>query len=412
MATSREFEIVLLGATGFTGRLVAEQLARPDPSDPRPLRWAIAGRSAGKLAEVAAALATISPGAPAPAQLVVDVTDGAALAALAARTSVVCSTVGPYAQHGSGVVAACVAAGTHYCDLTGEAHWVRQMIDRHHAEAQASGARIVHCCGFDSIPSDLGVWYLQRGLIDDGGPAASVLGLVASLRGGASGGTLASMIGVAEAARRDPAARRIMANPHGLDPEPRRHRGEVPDQLGVRWDRALGVVTGPWLMASINRRVVHRSNALLGHTYGADFRYQEVMSRPASPRGAVRALTMAGATLGLLAAAGVPPVAAALARRLPAGAGPDAEARARGRFRLHLVAVDAPGRPMVTVSDDADPGYGSTCKMLAQSATCLARDPLTSPGGITTPAAAMGQHLLARLQAIGPRFERGHWRSA
>lgn len=400
----REFDVVVLGATGFTGRLVAERLA----TDGGPgLRWAIAGRSASKLESLTADLATGACGLP--AAVVVDATDEEGLRKLAERTRVICTTVGPYAQHGAPVVAACAATGTHYCDLAGEAHWVRDMIDRYHEQAQRTGAKIVPCCGFDSIPSDLGVWLLQSTLSGQGRKASEVLGLLTSMRGTASGGTLASIIGIASSVRKNPALRRVIGNPHALDPDPRASPRDASDQMGMARNSRLGVVTGPWLMASINRRVVHRSNALLGHQYGEAFRYQEVMSRPATIRGTAQAAIGTGLTLGLLAAAAIPPLANMLSRRVPAGSGPDANARERGRFCLQVVAVSEPDLPMVTVSDNLDPGYGSTSKMLSQSALCLALDDLPEAAGLLTPASAMGQHLLDRLQPRGPHFEVGNW---
>lgn len=393
----REFDLVVWGATGFTGRLVAEYLLGRYGAG-SDLRWALGGRSPAKLDALRAAL-----GAEAIPVVVGDSDDEASLASLAERTSVVCTTVGPYAKYGSKLVAACAGRGTHYCDLTGEVQWMRRMIDAHQKEAEASGARIVHTCGFDSIPSDVGTFFLQREMRAlHGKPASHVKYRVEAFRGGFSGGTAASLLNMLEEGGRDPGVRRILADPYALAPagEPRGPDG--PDPAAPFYDRDFEQWAGPFLMAGINTRVVRRTNALLGHPWGRDFRYDEATLTGPGPTGWLKAAGLAaglGAGLGLGA---IGPLRRTLARFLPApGEGPSAEMREKGFFELALFGRLRSGGPVLRarVRGDRDPGYGSTAKMLGESAVCLARDALATGGGFWTPASCMGEPLLARLRA-------------
>jgi short subunit dehydrogenase-like uncharacterized protein len=392
---TRELDIVLFGATGFTGRLVAAYLAGAVKRE--PVRWAIAGRSHDKLAALELGVPII----------VADALDTAAMRALAQRTTCVCTTVGPFARYGSELVAACAAAGTHYCDLTGEVPWMRRMIDAHHDRARSTGARIVQPCGFDSIPSDLGCWAAQQAFIARfGGPARRVTAVFGEQSGGLSGGTFASAFDIAREADRDPAVRKLLANPYALDPYPTEARPPAPDETSIHWQPVLGMFTVPFVMAQVNTRVVRRGHALAGFPWGKDFVYREVMSTPGSLRGAAMA---AGITAGLGALAlamSQPWLRDRLARRAPQpGEGPSAEARARGHWIVRLVAEGDGGERMVYLaSDRADPGYGSTSKMLGEAALCLARDSLSSPGGVLTPSVAMAQPLLDRLRRAGLTF--------
>ncbi len=396
---TRELDIVLFGATGFTGRLVADYLA--GAAQREQVRWAIAGRSRDKLAALGLDVPII----------VADALDAAAMRALARRTTCVCTTVGPFARYGSELVAACAASGTHYCDLTGEVPWMRRMIDAHHDRAHQTGARIVHTCGYDSIPSDLGCWAAQQAFIARfGSPARRVTAVFGAQSGGLSGGTFASAFDIAREADRDPAVRKLLANPYALDPltaysasDP---RPPAPDETSIHWQPVLGMFTVPFVMAQVNTRVVRRGHALAGSPWGKDFAYREVMSTPGSLRGAVMA---AGITAGLGAlqlAMSQPWLRDRLARRAPApGEGPSAEVRARGHWIVRLVAEGDGGERLVYIaSDRADPGYGSTAKMLGEAALCLARDPLGSAGGVLTPSVAMAQPLLDRLRRAGLTF--------
>jgi short subunit dehydrogenase-like uncharacterized protein len=392
--TRRELDVILFGATGFTGALVAQYLARAKG----PLRWAVAGRSKDKLEALGLGVPVI----------VADALDGAAVDALARRTRVVCTTAGPYAKYGSELVRACAEHGTHYCDLAGEVQWMRRMIDAHHARARASGARIVHTCGFDSIPSDLGTWALQQAFTaTHGAPATSVTALFGESSGGLSGGTVASGMQTAAEAGQDRAVRRLLANPYALDPDPDAPRPAVKDETTIGWEPRLKVFTVPFLMAGINTRVVRRAHALAGFPWGQDFVYREVMSTPGSARGAVMAAAVAGGLGAIAFAMKRPRLRAALAKRAPKpGSGPSAAQRERGHWKVRFVG-ERGDRRMIYVAADAhgDPGYASTAKMLGESALCLALDPLTSAAGVTTPSVALGQHLLDRLRGAGLTFE-------
>jgi short subunit dehydrogenase-like uncharacterized protein len=387
----REFDLVLFGATGFTGRLVAEYIARQ-----KPARWAIAGRNADKLAALGLGVPTV----------IVDAMDPAACAAVSRRTKVVCTTVGPYSKYGSALVGACAEAGTHYCDLTGEVHWMREMITAHHERATHTGARIVHTCGFDSIPSDLGTWATQQEFIRRFGRAASkVSAFFGEQSGGLSGGTAASGFAIAEAMN-DPNVRRVLRNPYALDPDP---DGEKPpvDQRPVGWDPYLGMFFVPFFMAATNSPVVRRGHALAGKPWGEKFTYREVMSTPGNARGAVMAAGITAGLMGLAAAMKRPWLRAQLQKRAPKpGEGPSEKARERGHWKVRFVAEDGDDRLLYIVADPhGDPGYASTAKMLGESALCLAYDKLPSPGGVLTPSVAMDGALLDRLRRAGLVFE-------
>ena len=409
----KRFDVVLWGATGFTGALVAEYLATHHRGG--PLRWAIAGRSKAKLNRVREALCAVDPAASSLPVLIGDSDDRASLDAIAGDARVVISTVGPYTLYGSNLVAACVDAGTDYCDLTGETQFVRKMIDAHHTRAEASGARIVHCCGFDSIPSDLGTFMVETAMRErHGRPARVVRCLQASNGFAVSGGTVASMLESAREATTDRDVRRVLADPYSLVPGGERSRDQR-DQLGVRWDPDFDQWSGPFALATTNSRVVMRSNALLGYAYGRDFRYGEAMSAGKGARGWLQATGMAVGTVAFFTAAAIPPTRWLLEKTvLPApGDGPSKEARERGRFTTRFVAIaDGDGeRPGTTrlfgaVHGMQDPGYGETAKMLSEAALCLALDErVPKRGGILTPAACMGGPLIERLRAAGMKLE-------
>jgi len=392
---TRDFDVVLFGATGFTGRLVGEYLAGAAMRE--SLRWAIAGRSRDKLEALGLGVPVV----------VADALDPAAMRALAERTTVVCTTAGPFARFGSELVRACADAGTHYCDLTGEVPWMRRMIDAHDTRARTTGARIVHTCGFDSIPSDLGCWATQQAFIARFGyPAHKVTALFGEQRGGLSGGTIASGLELARMAQADRAVRSLLANPYALDPVPGEPRPRAPDERSIGWQPRLRLFTVPFLMAPVNTRVVRRSHALAGLPWGDDFVYREVMSTPGSLRGAALAAAITAGLGAIAIALSRPALRDRLARRAPQpGEGPSAEVRARGYWTLRLVAEGKNDDALVyLVSDRADPGYGSTARMLGEAALCLARDALSSPGGVQTPSSAMAAPLLDRLRRTGLVF--------
>jgi len=412
-ASERSFDVVLWGATGFTGQLVAEYLLQTHPVG--ELRLALAGRDEGKLQQVRAALAEQYPAAAALPLLVGDSFDAASLEAIARDTRVVCSTVGPFARYGRELVAACVTAGTHYCDITGEVPFIKDLIDRHHEAAAASGTRIVPSCGFDSIPSDLGVLLLRSELERRCAARLTWARLyVGKTRGGFSGGTVASMLDLLEQAKHDRDIRRVIADPYALNPPGTRPELPSRDRLGVFFDRDLGTWTAPFLMAPINTRVVRRSIALAAQGQGCDVAYAEVMSLGRGVGGWLRAvLVTAGLGAFVLALRWKPLRRLLQATVLPKpGEGPSPKEREQGMFKIVLLGkgVTNDGREVLLrcrVEGTSDPGYSSTARMLGESVVCLALDDetLTSPGGVLTPATAMGTHLVERLRRAGMVLE-------
>ena len=391
-----DLDVVVFGATGFVGRLVAQRLATVDLGG---LRVGLAGRSKDRLAQLRRDLGVDWP------VLVADSQDEPSLQRLAGSARVVVSTVGPYARRGLPLVGACAAAGTSYADLTGEPTFVRRSIDEFQEPAVASGARIVHSCGFDSVPSDLGVQLLADRVIEDGaGQLAEATLLVVAIRGGISGGTIDSMRGLIDDVRADPALRRRLADPYLLSPD----RGSEPD-LGRQSDAFFvqrlddGSWVAPSVMSAFNSRIVRRSNALQGHRYGRELRYREVVRTGSSPLGAATAAGVAFGTGALAAGLANRWTRPLLDRVLPApGEGPSEKARRTGYFRLEIRGVTNTGAQYTaTVAAEGDPGYQATAVMLSESALCLAQDDLPTAGGVLTPAVAMDGALVSRLRASG-----------
>jgi short subunit dehydrogenase-like uncharacterized protein len=400
-ARPRSLDVVVFGATGFVGRLVAAHLAVAAPAT---LRVGLAGRSVDRLTAVRDGLG------PAAAQwplLTADTSDPVSLEAMASATRVVASAVGPYERHGEPVVAACAAAGTHYADLTGEVLFVRRSIDRFHDLARSTGARIVHSCGFDSVPSDLGVLLAHEQAQADGeGPLAETTLVVTDLRGGISGGTVASMRLQLEAARRDAAARRVLADPYALSPDRAAEPdlGPQRDAVGVSRDGDRGEWVAPFVMASYNTRVVRRSNALADWAYGRQFRYREVMAFQGAVTGPMAAFAVAGGLAAGMLGMRFGPTRALLDRVLPdPGEGPDEKTRTHGRFRVEVRATTETGASYtVAVAGSGDPGYAATSVMLGESALALAlAEDLPDRAGVLTPATALGDALVDRLRAAG-----------
>jgi short subunit dehydrogenase-like uncharacterized protein len=400
----RPLDLVVFGATSFVGQILCRHLVARHGTG-GSLRWAIAGRSEAKLDQVAA-----DTGADVE-RIVVDAADQAGLTAMASNTKVVVSTVGPYALYGSPLVAAVAETGTDYCDLTGEPQWMRRMIDAHQAAAEKSGARIVHTCGFDSIPSDVGVWFTQQRAIESlGEPCIRIDMRVQAMKGGASGGTIASMVNLVEEASKDKALRTLLADPYALNPIDLRTGPPQPEVMRPMRDEASGQWLAPFVMASVNTRVVQRSHALLGRPWGPDFRYREAMAMGAGPLGAAKAGGVTGGMGVGLAALAVGPLRRALSRFvLPKpGEGPSPEAQQRGFFDLRFHGATAGGKTIDTkVTGDRDPGYGSTAKMLGEAAAALVDlDPADKPGGFWTPSTALGDTLIELLEAeAGLRFD-------
>jgi short subunit dehydrogenase-like uncharacterized protein len=405
-ATAREFDVIVVGATGFTGALVAEYLCERYGIGGE-LRWSAAARNEKKLVALRQSLGAMAASLPI---IVADTLDAGAMREVAARTRVVLTTVGPYARYGSELVAACAEHGTHYCDLAGEVQWIRRMIDAHDATARNSGARIVHCCGFDSIPMDIGAWFLQQEARRRlGAYCESITLLVKAMKGGASGGTMASMMNVMREARADREVARVLARPYSLNPQAQQRGPDRGDQRGVRYEAGADSWTAPFIMATVNTRVVRRTHALLGYPWGESFRYREAVRTGRGAAGWFRSAMITAGLAGLVGAASLGWSRGLLERFvLPSpGTGPDAAAREKGFFSLEQVGRLADGRQIRgKITGDRDPGYGSTSKMLAESAVCLALDDLDSAPGVLTPAAAMAAPLLKRLREnAGLSFE-------
>ncbi len=393
MTEKRTYDLMVFGATSFVGQIMCRYLVARHGTD-GDLRWAIAGRSQTKLDEVVA-----DTGAEVDC-IVADAADATAMAELAKSTTVVASTVGPYALYGSELVAAVAAAGTHYCDLTGEPQWMQKMIDAHGEQAAETGARIVHTCGFDSIPSDLGVWFTQQQALDRfGEPCTSIAMRVKAMKGGASGGTIASMMNVMDEVASDPSLRKVLANPYALAPADMRSGPKQPNVTIPSMDKVSGEWVAPFVMASINTRVVQRTHALLGRPWGDSFLYDEAMMMGGGPVGAAKAAGLTGGLGGFMGLAAVGPIRKVLNNYvLPKpGTGPSAEAQEAGFFDLRFFGKTAGGDTIeCKVTGDADPGYGSTAKMLGEAALALVET--TGDGGIHTPTTAFGDELIGRLE--------------
>lgn len=406
MSSSPQFDILVFGASSFVGQILTRYLWETYGLE--GLKWGIAARSPSKLNQVKASLGEQAAGLPA---LIADATNEQSLKALCEQSRLVVSTVGPYARYGEGLVKVCAETGTDYCDLTGEVQWMKQMIERYQQSARASGARLVHACGFDSIPSDLGVYFCQEKAMEIHGKFCQHIKMrVRKIRGGLSGGTIASMINGAKEAMGNTELRKQLKNPYVLCPPnhgywARQHNPQV------EYDEDLRSWVAPFVMSSINTRVVFRSNALSGDRYGKDFRYDEGTLTGDGGKGRVRAHSLQGGMgafgLGIV----LPPTRWALQKFvLPKpGEGPSPKAQAQGYYAIDFVGRTADGSIVHTlVSGDRDPGYGSTAKMLGQAAACLTFDidKEAVPGGFWTPATAMNGKLIPRLeQHAGMKFE-------
>ena len=404
MSEQRSLDIVVYGATGFVGKLVAGYLAEHAPDD---VRIGLGGRSEDKLARVRSELGARAADWP---LVTADSDDDGSLAAMARQTRVVATTVGPYRRSGLKLVQACAAAGTDYADLTGEVLFVRETA-KHHDTAAANGARIVHSTGFDSIPSDLGVLLLHETAQADGaGDLGETTLVVKAMKGGASGGTIDSMRQQIDEIKRDKDARRAVGDPYSLSPdrsaEPDTDEG---DMRGVEHDDEIGTWLAPFVMATFNTRIVRRSNALMDWAYGREFRYRETTSVGSGPLGPVKGGALAAGLVALAGGFALPPTRMLLDRVLPSpGEGPSEEARRKGFFTMRIHTRTSSGaRYVAKVAGKGDPGYAATAVMMGESALCLAldRDKLPDRAGILTPATAMGSVLTDRLRAAGMTFE-------
>jgi len=395
MNLSREFDIIVWGASGFTGRLVVLYLFNKYGAT-GDLKWAMGGRNLTKLEKVRDEVADKNI-----TLVIADINDKVSLLKMVDRTKVICTTVGPYAKYGSNLVEACIESHIHYCDLAGEVQWMHKMINNHHKTAKINGSKIVHTCGFDSIPSDMGVYFIQRESKDKIGILAQEIKMrVAAISGGISGGTYASLSRVLEEAQKDKTLYKVLTNPYGLNPSNSQLGKDKSDLKRVIFDNASQSWIGPFIMASINTKVVRRSNFLSSYSYGKSFRYDE---------GTIFGKGLFGRIKGILSTIPIGLIMSAkhgslLKKGLDAffptpGEGPTRKKIEKGFYNLRFyITLEDGSNAFAKVTGDMDPGYGSSSKMLAESAVCLAKDKLPNTSGILTPSVAMGDSLLIRLE--------------
>ena len=404
----RPHDIVVWGATGVAGSLLAEYLT--EQYTPDEFSLAIGGRDEGRLGDVETDLCDGSEAWDEVPVVIGDATDPESLRAITRDTHVVATTVGPYTKYGSPLVGACIETGTDYCDLTGEVTWIRETVDRYHDEAVEAETRIVNSCGFDSVPTDIGTLMVQTFALEEfDAPCEEVRIYVESASGGVSGGTLASFAEVFEAASNDPVARETLRNPYSLAPPGERDGVDRGQQRLARKDRLRGTWTAPSPMAAVNERVVRRSNALLGYPYGREFRCSEVVPTGRSVLGATTSSLVAGGVGLFSAAMTVAPVRSGLQRFVfpDPGEGPSERQIENGHFTIRVLGrgtgTDGPFTVEAEFGVDRDPGYGGTARMLGESAMCLLRDETDTPlsGGVLTPASGIGMPLVERLRAVG-----------
>lgn len=407
-ASDRQYDLVVWGATGVAGRLVSEYLT--EQYAPDTLALALGGRDPDRLASLAADLTRRSDEWNDVPTVMGDAMAAERLREIARSTRVVCTTVGPYTKYGSPLVGACVETGTDYCDLTGEVNWMREMIDRYHDEAVDAGTRIVHSCGFDSVPADIGTALVQSFAAEEFDTHCEIVRIyVENVNGAVSGGTLASVAEMFEAASTDPVARQAFRNPYSLAPPGERHGVDPGEQRWPRTDPFRSVWTAPSPMAVANERVIRRSNALLGYPWGREFRCGEVVPTGRGLGGAATASTIAGGLRLFTGAMSVGRVRSGLRRVVfpDPGEGPSREQVQTGHFTVRVfgrgTTADGPVTVEAEFGADLDPGYGATARMLGESAMCLLSGDTDSPldGGVLTPASGIGTPLVERLRAIG-----------
>jgi short subunit dehydrogenase-like uncharacterized protein len=405
--SSSQYDLGIFGATSFVGQILCRYLLE-EFGTRGDVKWCAAGRSLGKLEALRSSLGESAAALP---LVVADAADANALNALCTSARVIVSTVGPYALYGEPLVKACAESGTDYCDLTGEVQWIRRMIQRYEAAALKSGARIVNCCGFDSIPSDLGVHYLQRQALQQfGEPCSRVKLRVKVMKGGMSGGTVASLMNVVREASADPSLRKELADPYSLRPPGTSPGIRQPEVTSAEFDPDFNAWIAPFVMSGINTRIVQRTNALT-HAYGTNFSYDEAVLTGPGFKGRMAGMGMSVGIMGFMVAAAIPPTRALLEKFvLPKpGEGPSPEAQRNGFFDLRLLGKTTQGQVIrARVTGDRDPGYGSTAKMLGQAAACLAQDvdKAAKGGGFWTPASIFGDRLIDRLKSrSGLTFE-------
>lgn len=402
---SNPYDIIIFGATSFVGKLICEYMIKQFSTD--EVSWALAGRSESKLNELKKNLGDKAKDLPV---IIADASDLDALKSMCEQTKVVMSTVGPYDLYGETLIQACVETGTDYCDLTGEPHWIKKMLESYEEQAKQSGARIVHCTGFDSIPSDLGVYFTQREAQKQFGTHCSDIKMrIKNMRGGASGGTIATALNIAKELKENPQVRRDMVNPYSLCPKEHGFKTRQ-NPIKLEFDDTFKTWVGPFFMSSINTRIVHRSNALSKKSYGENFHYSEGVMTGKGFKGKVRARSIYWGLAAFFTGAGFGPIRAFLGRFvLPKpGEGPSPKAQQNGFYDFRFVGTTEDGQEIRTkVYGDMDPGYGSTAKIISQAAMCLAHEVSSDvKGGFWTPATLLGDKLIDRLNShSGVTFE-------
>jgi len=392
MSNTKQLDLIIWGATGFTGQLVSEYINKKYSNT--ALKWGIAGRNKEKASIIAERLNIAKNRI-----FIADCNDTESLIKLTSKTKVICTTVGPYAKYGSNLIEACIKTNTNYCDITGETQWIRKMIDKYHTRAKENKIKIINSCGFDSIPSDMGVFYSQKKLFEKTGKYASKINIrVAGAKGGISGGTYNSLSNVLEEARVDKEVRKTLTNPYGLNPKDKQKGPDKEDLQSVIFDKVSNSWIAPFVMAGINTKIVRRSHALIDFKYGSDFSYDEATLSGKGVLGQVKGY------LSLI------PIFLATRKKgsfiknivdyiLPkSGEGPSESTRISGYYNLRFYLTQQNKIYLSKVIGDMDPGYGSTSKMLAESAVCLALDKTPETYGILTPSVALGDPLLKRLQ--------------
>ena len=392
MKNKRDFDLIIWGATGFTGNLVCDYINKN--YNERELRWAIAGRNKKKILKLQQKLKIDDS-----RTIIADSSDKDSLVKMVKKSKVVCTTVGPYAKYGTNLVEACIEGETNYCDITGETQWIRRIIDRFHTKAKEKNIKIINSCGFDSIPSDMGVFYSQKIILEKTGKYASTINMrVAGAKGGISGGTYNSLSNVLEEALIDKEVRKTLTNPYGLNPIDKQFGPDKSDLREVIFDTVSNSWIAPFVMAGINTKIVRRSHALMDFMYGKNFAYDEATLTGKGIAGQIRGY------MSLI------PIFLATRKKgsiikkivdfiLPkSGEGPSKKTRINGYYNLRFYLTADKMTYVSKVLGDMDPGYGSTSKMLAESAICLALDEIPDTYGILTPSVALGDSLLKRLE--------------
>tara|TARA_B100001063_G_scaffold74719_1_gene68998 strand:- start:2364 stop:3572 length:1209 start_codon:yes stop_codon:yes gene_type:complete len=392
MKNKRDFDLIIWGATGFTGNLVCDYISKN--YNERELRWAIAGRNEKKILKLQQKLKIDDS-----RTIIADSSDKDSLVKMVKKSKVVCTTVGPYAKYGTNLVEACIEGETNYCDITGETQWIRRIIDRFHTKAKEKNIKIINSCGFDSIPSDMGVFYSQKIMLEKTGKYASTINMrVAGAKGGISGGTYNSLSNVLEEALIDKEVRKTLTNPYGLNPIDKQFGPDKSDLREVIFDTVSNSWIAPFVMAGINTKIVRRSHALMDFMYGKNFAYDEATLTGKGIAGQIRGY------MSLI------PIFLATRKKgsiikkivdfiLPkSGEGPSKKTRINGYYNLRFYLTLDKMTYVSKVLGDMDPGYGSTSKMLAESAICLALDEIPETYGILTPSVALGDSLLKRLE--------------